>query len=126
MARAITALYDQVLEGSGLRTSQFAILTSIRMHGAMTMQELAAELGLDPSTMTRTLQPLQRDGYVTAEQGADRRVRELALTPRGHRKLTEAFELWSKAQDELRSRIGEERFERLVGDMGAVVSALRE
>jgi len=125
MARAITALYDQVLEPCGLRVSQFAILTSIRMHGAMTMQELAGELGLDPSTMTRTLQPLQRDGYVTAEQGEDRRVRELALTPRGHRKLGEAFDLWTKAQDDLRDKIGADRFERLVGDMGAVVSALR-
>jgi hypothetical protein len=60
MARAITSLYDQVLDESGLRTSQFAILTSIRMHGAISMQELAAELGLDPSTMTRTLQPRAR------------------------------------------------------------------
>jgi DNA-binding MarR family transcriptional regulator len=126
MARAITALYDQVLESSGLRISQFAILTTIGSRGAVTMQELAGDLGLDPSTMTRTLQPLQRDGYVTAEQGEDRRVRELALTPRGHRKLSELTELWAKAQDELRNKVGEERFERLVGDMAAVVSALRQ
>jgi DNA-binding MarR family transcriptional regulator len=69
---------------------------------------------------------LERDGYVTSEQGEDRRVRELALSARGHRKLADAFALWNKAQDELRKKIGAERFTRLVGDMGAVVSALRE
>lgn len=125
MARAITAHYDDVLQGSGLRITQFAILVSIRGRGAVSMQELAAELGIDPSTMTRTLLPLQRDGLVASESGEDRRVRELALTPRGHRKLTEAFELWNQAQERLNQKLGSELFERLLGDMNAVVSALR-
>jgi DNA-binding MarR family transcriptional regulator len=126
MARAITLLYDETLDRSGLRSSQFATLAAIRTHGAVSMQQLAAELGLDPSTMTRTLAPLERDGFVASETGEDRRVRELALTPKGHRKLAEGSALWNRAQERLREKIGNERFERLVADMGEVIAALRD
>jgi DNA-binding MarR family transcriptional regulator len=68
---------------------------------------------------------MERDGFVTSEPGEDRRVRELALTPKGHRKLAEAGKLWSKAQDTLKEKIGPERFERFVADMGEVLAALR-
>lgn len=126
MARAITGLYDEMLDDSGLRTTQLAILSAIRMHGAVSMQQLAAELGVDPSTMTRTLLPMERDGFVASEPGEDRRVRELALTPKGHRKLAEAGRLWAAAQQKLREKIGSERFERLLADMGEVLAALRD
>jgi DNA-binding MarR family transcriptional regulator len=125
MARAITGLYDETIADSGLKTTQLAILSTIRGHGAVTMQELAAELGVDPSTMTRTLAPMEREGFVAIEPGEDRRVKELALTPKGHRKLAEAARLWSRAQEELAAKIGRERFDRLIDDMGEVVAALR-
>jgi DNA-binding MarR family transcriptional regulator len=117
MARAITVLYDDMLGDSGIKTTQL---------GAVSMQALAAELGVDPSTMTRTLLPMERDGFVTSEPGEDRRVRELALTPKGHRKLAEAGRLWSAAQEKLREKIGSDRFERLLEDMSEVLTALRD
>ncbi len=124
-ARAITGFYDETLAPSGLRMTQFAILASVRVRGSITMQELAAELGLDPSTMTRTLQPLDKAGLVNIEPGEDRRVKELVLTPRGHKRLAEAHGLWLQAQDGLRDRIGGDRFERLVTDLDALTEALR-
>jgi DNA-binding MarR family transcriptional regulator len=126
MARAITSLYDATLDSSGLRATQLAILAGIRAHGAVSMNTLAAELGIDPSTMTRTLSPMEREGFVASEPGEDRRVRELVLTARGHRKLAEAEKLWAKAQKTLRDRIGKERFERLLDDMAEVMTVLRD
>lgn len=126
MARAITGLYDETLDDSGLRASQLAILAGIRTHGSVSMQTLAAELGVDPSTMTRTLVPMEREGFVASEPGEDRRVRELVLTAKGHRKLAEAGKLWSKAQKTLREKIGAERFERLLEDMAVVLTVLRD
>ncbi len=126
VARAITGLYDETLDDSGLRTTQLAILAAIRTHGSVSMQALAAELGVDPSTMTRTLAPMERDGFVASEPGEDRRVRELALTPKGHRKFAEAGRLLVVAQDRLREKIGSERFERLLADMAEVLAVLRE
>lgn len=126
VARAITGLYDETLSDSGLRTTQLAILVAIRAHGAVNMQQLAAELGLDPSTMTRTLAPMEREGFVASQPGEDRRVRELALTPKGHRKLAEGGRLWASAQKKLRDKIGSERFDRMIEDMGEILVALRE
>lgn len=126
MARAITALYDSTLDESGLRANQLAILAGIRAHGAVSMQTLAAELGVDPSTMTRTLSPMEREGFVASEPGEDRRVRELVLTAKGHRKLGEAEKLWAKAQKTLRDKIGKERFTRLLDDMAEVMSVLKD
>lgn len=125
MARAITGLYDETLDDSGLRATQLAILAAIRSRGSASMQVLAAELGVDPSTMTRTLAPMEQGGFVASEPGADRRVRELVLTAKGRRKLAEAGRLWSKAQQRLRERIGSDRFDRLLDDMDAVLAALR-
>ena len=72
-ARAITDLYDEALAPSGLRLSQFAILAAIRQRHLATMQELAIELGLDPSTMTRTLRPLEEQSLVHTQPGGDKR-----------------------------------------------------
>jgi DNA-binding MarR family transcriptional regulator len=124
-ARVISDLYDRTLAPTGLKLSQFAILATIRQRHRATMQELAAELGLDPSTMTRTLRPLEEAGLVRTQPGGDRRAKALELTPEGDGALTRAFERWSEAQRTLRQRIGDEVFERLSSDLAAVTQALR-
>jgi DNA-binding MarR family transcriptional regulator len=125
-ARAITDLYDRTLEPCGLRTTQFAMLAAIQLRRGMTKQDLAAELGLDPSTMTRTLRPLETDGLIAVEAGAsDRRVRSLTLTERGRRKVSEGHRLWHAAQARLRDELGEARFTRLVADLSEVNRILR-
>lgn len=123
-ARAVTSLYDKTLEPTGLKITQFAILAVIRMHGAVTMQQLAAELGLDPSTMSRTLRPLESQDLVRTEPGADRRVKELVLTGPGQRQFRECQRLWQQAQDRLHDLIGDEVFQRLVGDLATVTSRI--
>jgi DNA-binding MarR family transcriptional regulator len=126
-ARAITALYDEVLEPTGLKITQFAILAAIHADADKTMQSLAADLGLDPSTMTRTLRPLLDDGLVEALAGEqDRRIKRLALTRAGRRKLGDGFGKWQQAQAQLSERLGSNVFDRLVGDLSAVNRALRE
>ena len=124
-ARAITDLYDRVLEPSGLRINQFAILASIYTSGGPTMQELAAGLDVDPSTMTRTLKPLEADGFVENRSATDRRAKELALTPKGKKKMAECHRLWADAQEALRDSVGTDVFDRLLADLGSVTQALR-
>ncbi len=123
-ARVVTQFYDRHLEPSGLRITQFAILAAVRTAGSVAMQDLAGYLNLDPSTMTRTLQPLEKAGLLAIEAGEDRRRREVVLTARGHRKVTEAHALWEQSQQALREQLGDERFDRLVSDLSAVTAAL--
>lgn len=89
------------------------------------MQELAAELGLDPSTMTRTLRPLEDGGWVEIHAGDDKRAKVLDLTASGRAKLRECGALWDRAQRELKDALGSAVFERLIGDLMKVNEVLR-
>lgn len=125
-ARAITDLYDHTLEPAGLRITQFAILTAIDVRGHSNMHRLAADLGLDASTLTRTLSPLETSGWVVSASGRDRRARRLELSKAGRGKLKQCRRLWTTAQRKLEDTIGSERFQRMIGDLGIVTRELRD
>lgn len=127
-ARAITGFYDAVMEPVGIKVTQFAILATIHGDKDATMQSLATELGVDPSTMTRTLRPLADDGLVEFQpgEGGDRRVKRVALTSLGRHTLGLGKRRWEDAQRELSEKLGPEVFDRLIGDLSAVTKALRD
>ena len=124
-ARAITELYDEALAPEGLRIHQFAMLAAIHTRQGGSMQTIASDLGLDPSTMTRVLRPLVDDGLVDVAPGENRRAKELTLTERGRAKMRTAHPLWQGVQDDLRERLGAEVFDRLLGDLHRLRDALR-
>jgi DNA-binding MarR family transcriptional regulator len=59
-------------------------------------------MGLDPSTLTRNLQVLERDGLIEIAAGApDMRRRAVWLTEQGAQRLQAAMGAWRKAHAEL-------------------------
>src|SRR3954464_4248562 len=98
-ARHVTQHYDRTLAPSGLRTTQYSILYRIDRSGHRTINELAAEMALDRTTMGRNLRPLERDSLVVLTPDPDdRRRRALTLTDTGRERLAEARALWIDAQ----------------------------
>ncbi|KFE61952.1 MarR family winged helix-turn-helix transcriptional regulator [Hyalangium minutum] len=115
-SRHITQFYDQTLLPSGIRTTQYSILQRVHQHGPKTVNELAEQLVMDPSTLTHNLRPLLKDGLVVLQVGKDRRMRVVALTPEGKAAHRRARALWLRAQAE---------FERVFGsDEAAALRAL--
>ncbi|WP_223642865.1 MarR family winged helix-turn-helix transcriptional regulator [Corallococcus sp. EGB] len=115
-SRHVTQFYDQVLAPSGIRTTQYSILHRVLSQGPLTVNALAEQLVMDPSTLTHNLRPLLKDGFVVLEVGrTDRRQRAVAITPEGQGVYRKARPLWLRAQAD---------FERAVGDSQA--SALRD
>ncbi|NOJ92422.1 MarR family transcriptional regulator [Corallococcus sp. CA049B] len=115
-SRHVTQFYDQVLAPSGIRTTQYSILHRVQTQGPLTVNALAEQLVMDPSTLTHNLKPLLKDGFVVLEVGrTDRRQRAIAITPEGQGVYRKARPLWLRAQAD---------FERAVGDTQA--SALRD
>jgi DNA-binding MarR family transcriptional regulator len=101
-SRRLTQLYDDALEESGLRSTQFAILAELdrRSKEPPTMAELASALVMDRSALGHNLRPLERDGLIALLEGEeDRRRRHVALTSHGEAKFREAKKLWQMAQD---------------------------
>jgi DNA-binding MarR family transcriptional regulator len=101
-----------------------ALLAAIAAREGATMQSVASELGLDPSTMTRTLRPLEQARLVRTRAGTDRRAKEIELTAVGRDRLRAGHRYWQEAQRALSERLGHATFERLVSDLASVTRAL--
>jgi len=98
-ARRASQLYDEALAPTGLRITQYSLLANLDRHGAVTMTELAESLGMDRTTLTRNVGPLQRDGYLSLRATGHGRTKLVTLTERGRRRLREAFPYWLAAQE---------------------------
>jgi DNA-binding MarR family transcriptional regulator len=119
--RTITQIYDQQLAAEGLTSSQFGMLA--RLHGAslqgmpaLPIGTLADLHGIDPTTLTRNLKlllaaKLIRDG----RDDTDRRVRMIALTDAGRKRLMRALPEWRKAQQRVETALGTEAMLALNG-----------
>jgi DNA-binding MarR family transcriptional regulator len=97
-ARVITQHYDRALRPSGLRVTQFTLLTVLDVGGPLPLSRVADRLGTERTTLTRNLKPLIDAGLVGIEHGPDRRVRTIFITPKGHRAAVVALPDWRRAQ----------------------------
>jgi DNA-binding MarR family transcriptional regulator len=121
-ARTITQLYDHILAPTGLRGTQFTLLRLIGRTGGLSFSALAEVLGMDRTTLTRNLRPLERDKLVRTGPGTDRRVRIVSLTPRGERKVAEAEPLWATAHRRVTDALGPETWGRLQRDLTRTIA----
>ena len=128
-ARVVTQLYDEALAPAGIRSTQFSLLTAIAWSQPVSMNDLAARMVMDRTTLTRNLRPVVEAGLVTVRAGDDRRRREVALTRAGTRTLVEATGRWREAQAEMREALGDRRLASLrdhLAETVARVGALTE
>ena len=113
LLRQVNQLYDLELAKSGLKTTQYSLLSHLVKLGPIRPGELAAAMRLDASTLTRNLQPLQAAGWLTVGAGADARSRLVTLTEAGRAKRAEAGRHWRAAQESLNQRLGVARVQAL-------------
>jgi len=124
-ARRVSQIYDRHLAPFGLTISQFGILSQVRSGDAPSIGELAARMVMDPTTLTRSLRPLQQRGLVAlVADSRDRRTRRLALTEAGVAAFRQARPGWTAAQDEVRLALGEEASFALVARLDDTLSRL--
>ena len=100
-ARAVTQLYDAALRPSGLKITQFGILGVLFKHPGSTTADLADALGMDSTTLTRTLKIISERGWIVSNPGADKRARYWTLTDEGRDKLRLALPCWEGAQKQM-------------------------
>lgn len=103
----VTQFYDSVLRPSGLRIPQFTLLQALTRAPGISQKQLAELLGMDSTTLTRTLALLRRRGWFRPETGTDRRTLRLFLTPAGQREYQRVLPYWESAQRRLRQALGE-------------------
>jgi DNA-binding MarR family transcriptional regulator len=106
-ARLVTNYYDKLLEPAGLRVSQATVLVVLYLSAEQTINEVAEQLELDRTTLTRNLKPLAQMGLLTIAPGSDQRTRVVTLTPKGEAALLKVLPLWEQTQAYMVEGIGE-------------------
>lgn len=118
-ARVVTQEFDAELAHVGLRATQYAVLCVLagRGRGAPTpsMAELADELLVEPSALSRNVAVLTRRGLVALTPLADKRQRGVALTREGKLLFQQAFPYWKRAQGRVSERLGSGRLVETLG-----------
>jgi DNA-binding MarR family transcriptional regulator len=104
--RCVTRIYDSHLQADGLTLTQYSLLSNLARCTPPSIQELADVMGMDRTSLSRTLAPLEARGMVRVDRGQDRRSKVVVLTPDGREARSTAESHWRAAQDEIQSRLG--------------------
>lgn len=105
-ARTLARLFDEALRPLGLTNQQFSLLMSLNRPEPPSIAPVANLLGMDRTTLTAALKPLERRGLVTVSPGdKDRRSRLLAITPEGIALLARAMPIWQRTHDAVDARL---------------------
>lgn len=105
-SRLVTRHYEAFIAPTGLKITQYSLLSYIVKLGPLRAGALAAAMQLDASTLTRNLQPLQLQGWVSLTPGDDARSRLVEATPEGRTLRDTAQQAWKRAQLALNERLG--------------------
>jgi DNA-binding MarR family transcriptional regulator len=99
------------------------VLVAIDSSEMVSITALAKLMGMDRSTLTRNLAPLERDGLIRVGNEGWRRSRTVEITKKGSARLREAFSYWEKAQDTLRQKLGARKWAVVRADLDDLIRA---
>ena len=109
LVRRVTQHYDAEVGKTGLKVTQYSLLSHVVKLGPLRPGELARAMKMDASTLTRNLKPMVAAGWLELAPGSDGRSRLVIVTDAGRDKRTEAQRRWRVAQDDLNQLLGLER-----------------
>ncbi|MCU1323062.1 MAG: regulatory protein MarR [Acidobacteriaceae bacterium] len=87
---------------------------------------MAAELEMDRTSLYRAIAPMERDGWISVEEGKDARSRTAKLLRKGNSILTKADKGWGEAQSKILNRFGKTDWLRLVSDLNRLADCALE
>src|SRR5262245_6460483 len=126
-SRRVTQIYDRGLEAAGLTVTQYGVLGQLRRNDGIGIGALAEMLIMDPTTLTRSLRPLERQGLVTMRADRrDRRTRSLQLTAKGKAAFENAIPAWRRVQRQLEEAMGGPETAALNAALDHVIERLAE
>lgn len=109
LGRMVTRHYDGYLAAMGLKITQYSLLSHVVKLGPIRPSDLARRMQMDASTLTRNLQPMAAQGWLTIGKGEDARSRLIAATQEGQEMRAKGQRAWKEAQLALNDLLGVER-----------------
>jgi MarR family transcriptional regulator, transcriptional regulator for hemolysin len=93
LSRHLTNTLNEALKPLGLYGSQWSVIFVLKTKGSLTQKELCEYLFVEAPPMTRTIQRLVKQGYVSQVPGKDKREKLIQLTDVSFKMFPE----WEKA-----------------------------
>lgn len=109
LMRRVAQHYDAEVGKTGLKGTQYSLLSYVVKLGPLRPGDLARAMKVDASTLTRNLKPLVAAGWLELAPGSDGRSRLVSVTDAGREKRTEAQRRWRVAQEGINQLLGVER-----------------
>ena len=115
VSRAISKIYDKFLEPTKLKLTQFTVLVAIAYKQSATVSELADLLVMDVTTTSRSLNVLEKQGFIiTSYLKENRRTKSVMMTEQGINKIIEILPYWDQAQKYIEDHFGKENVESIL------------
>lgn len=108
-ANTMTEIYDKHLEPADITLTQYCLLSNLKKMDGCSVSDLANGVGLERTTLVRTLKPLMERSFISDISEPGTRRRKLHLTEEGRKIVAKAKPLWTQAQNEIERRIGKEQ-----------------
>jgi DNA-binding MarR family transcriptional regulator len=124
LTRRVSHHYDHELAKTGLKTTQYSLLSHIAVMGPINPGKLAKAMTMDASTLSRNLKPLIDAGWVSLKPGADARSRLVVITDAGLALRAQAKRHWKAAQLSLNRLLGVEHVAALHALLDASLESL--
>lgn len=105
-ANTVSLLYSDYLNEAGVTVNQFSLLVNLERLENCSVSEFAVYVGLERTTLVRTLKPLIERGLIRDISASGQRNRMLQLTDEGKAVVRQGKPLWEDAQKEVERRIG--------------------
>jgi DNA-binding MarR family transcriptional regulator len=124
ITRQVTQIYDHALSAVDLSLNQYSILRRCGRQ-PRALGEMATELGMERTTLTRNLKPLLQAALLQETRGEDARQRLLGVSERGRNRLLAAHPHWQQAQRHIEAAFGSDNVARLHADLSALGDRLQ-
>lgn len=97
----ITRRYDEALRPLGLTVNQLNILATVVSQTQIRPGQLGQLLGMEKSTVSRTVDRMARKGWLEVGPGKDARSQLLKASPAGRQLLVKAAPIWETLQTDV-------------------------
>lgn len=108
LSNLITNKYDKHLQEINLTVNQYSLLVNINQLEICSVSDLAIYVGLERTTLVRTLKPLFDKKLIEDISETSQRNRQIKITQKGKEILEKGKPLWKQAQKEIEDKIGKD------------------
>jgi len=105
--RTITGIYDEALRPMGLTSGQLNLLVVVAKRGQLSPGEVAKRMNMEKSTVSRNLDRMRQNGWVSVGQSDAGRKQVLRLTRSGRNLIEKCLPAWAQAQARARAVLGQ-------------------